>query len=261
MMKSLLKHDLKRMLKILVYIYVIALGLAGITRLFYIGQNIQFIAIIGYIFSGLTYSAIGSIFVNTFVQIIRVFVVNFYKDESYLTHTLPVSKNKLLLSKYISSLIVILTSVIVMLASLFIMLYSDALVKSIRMLLEVGISGFNISIIGFIFLIALIIFTQICSMISISFCSIIIANRYNDKRIIKGFAWFVGIYILSIVTAFVVSILISAITGNLSELFASTLSQGQFLLVLVTCIVVYSLYAVVLYFVSQKLFNKGVNVD
>ena len=108
MIKKLLKHDLKRMLKVLVYIYIIAICLSGVTRLINLGKDIQVIAIIGYVFSGLVYSALGSILVNTFVQILRVFIVNFYKDESYLTHTLPVEKTKLLLSKFLSSLIVIL---------------------------------------------------------------------------------------------------------------------------------------------------------
>ena len=101
MIKKLIKNDIKKMMKILVYLYACSIILAGITRLINIGKNIQFIFIIGQVFAGITYSAIGSVLINTFVHILRVFVVNFYKDESYLTHTLPVTKNQLLLSKYL----------------------------------------------------------------------------------------------------------------------------------------------------------------
>jgi len=124
MIAKLLKHDLKKMLRVLVYIYCISIALSTITRIINIGRDIQAVFILGQVFAGLTYSALGSILVNTFVQILVVFISNFYKDESYLTHTLPVPKAKLLLSKYISSLIVIISSVLVCFVSLFIMFYS-----------------------------------------------------------------------------------------------------------------------------------------
>ena len=98
MIAKLLKYDIKKMSKLLVYLYVAALVSAGLTRFIYIWKDIQFVAILGYVFSAVTYSLIGSILVNTFVHILRVFISNFYKDESYLTHTLPVDRHQLLLS-------------------------------------------------------------------------------------------------------------------------------------------------------------------
>ena len=101
------------MTRILVYMYAVSVVLAVITRLINIRDDIQAIRILGMVFAGCTYSAIGNVVVNTFVHIIDVFIKNFYKDESYLTHTLPISKNKLLASKYIASLLVIVASVAV----------------------------------------------------------------------------------------------------------------------------------------------------
>ena len=119
MTKKLFKNDFKKMSKVLIYIYLVALALSGITRLINIGKDIQFVAIIGHVFAALTYSALCSILVNTFVQILLVFWNSFYKDQSYLTHTLPVKKSQLLLSKYLSSLLIIISSILVCLVSLF----------------------------------------------------------------------------------------------------------------------------------------------
>lgn len=261
MIKKLLKYDLKKMTRILIYIYIIAVGLAGITRLINIGKNIQAIAIIGYVFSSLTYSALASILVNTFVQILRVFVVNFYKDESYLTHTLPVKKSQLLLSKYLSSLIVIVFSVAVCVISLFIMFYSNTLFLTIRNFVQATVSGFNMPVWLFVGLVILVVFSQICAIISMAFAAVIKANTYNHKRVIKGLLWFAVFYFGSIIATLLMAIVVFALQGNLSQLLASVMSQSAFISILIIGLLTYIAYSIIFYLISKKLFNKGVNVD
>lgn len=261
MIKHLLKHDLKKMLRILVYIYIVTIGLAVITRLINLGKDIQTIAIIGSVFSSLVYSAIASILINTVVHILAVFIGKFYRDESYLTHTLPVSKSKLLLSKYLASLIVILTSVIVSVLSLFIILYTPDFWQGLTTMLEMSLSGFDMSVGGFLTLIGLLIFAQICAMMSMSFCAIVVANRYNSKRVLKGVLWFFLFYMASMWLTFILAVVVFSITGNLSVLFANVLSQSALITLIVLVLVLYVVYAVVFYIISNKLFNKGVNVD
>ena len=260
-MIKLMKYDIKKMMRILVYIYVVSLGLAIITRLINIGKDIQAIAIIGHVFAGLTYSAVGSIIVNTFVHILKVFTVGFYRDESYLTHTLPVKKEKLLLSKYLSSIIVIITSVVVSALSLFIVLYSESLFKFIKQSLEMVVSGFNMSVGGFLTLMVLILFSQICAMMSMAFAAIVKANTYNHKRIMKGLIWFAVFYFGSSIATLITAVIVFAIGGNLSELLASQMSNGSFMTILILGLVLYFVYAIVFYIITDKLFKKGVNVD
>ena len=261
MTKSLLKYDLKNMTKILIYIYIIAVGLAGLTRLINIGSNIQTIAIIGYIFSGLTYSAIGSILVNTFVHILRVFVCNFYKDESYLTHTLPVSKKQLLLSKFLASLIVIFASVFVCFLCFFILFYSPDFMQAIKGFVATAVAGFNMPVWLFIVLIVAVVFSQICAIISMAFSSVVKANTYNHKRVIKGLIWFGLFYFSSIIVTLLLVLLAFAVTGNISQFFATTLSQSSFVGILIVGLLAYIAYSIIFYFICQKLFEKGVNVD
>ena len=131
MLKYLMKYDLKKMFKLVIWFYPISLALAAITRIISIWNDIQAIKILDMVLAGFTYSAIANILVNTFVHILMRFSNSFYKDQSYLTHTLPVKKSTLILSKYLSGLIVILTSIAVSFLSLFIIFYSPEFMKNI----------------------------------------------------------------------------------------------------------------------------------
>ena len=64
------------------------------------GQSI-IINIIGQISVGCMFSMIFSILINTMMRSWVRFRDSLYKDESYLTHTLPVTKNELYNSKFI----------------------------------------------------------------------------------------------------------------------------------------------------------------
>lgn len=261
MIKKLMKYDIKKMTKILVYFYVISILLSIITRLINIGKNIQIIAIIGQVFAGLTYSAVASILINTFIHIIKVFACDFYKDESYLIHTLPVTKNQLLISKYLSGLVVVISSVIVSFLSIFIVLYSKEFFETLKVLIEKSITEFNIPVWLFILIMVVLIFAQICAIISMAFTSVVKANTYNSKRSIKSLMWFAIYYFGSMLVTLLIAVIIFAIGGNLSELGASVLSQSSFLTLLILALVCYIIYAFVYYFICKNLFNKGVNVD
>jgi len=261
MLKKLIKYDIKRMSKILIYFYACSIILAGITRLINIGKDIQIQNIIGMVFAGFTYSAIINIIVNTFVHIIRVFITNFYKDQSYLTHTLPIKKDKLLLSKYLSSLIVTFCSVLVCFLSLFIMLYSQDFMTALNTIISAVVINLNISSELFVVLIVLVIFTQVCALMSFAFTAIVKGNSYNRKRGLKGFIWFLIFYLGCMMTTLLTAVIIFAINGNISELLSEQLSQGSFITLIVIALITYIFYSISFYFVCRKEFNKGVNVD
>lgn len=261
MLKYLMKYDLKKMFKLIKWFYILAIVLAGITRLLNIWNDIQIIKIIGMVFSGFTYSAIANILINTFIHILMRFSHSFYKDESYLTHTLPVKKNNLILSKYLSSLIVILSSVAVSFLSLFIIFYSPEFVQGIKMAIDGVVAGFNISGGLFIFLTLLIIFAEICSMMSMGFTAIVKGYSYNQKRGLKGFLWFVIYYMICSNITLILTVIVTAITGDLNSLFANQMSNGAFITLIIISLITYIAYSIIFYFLCKKEFNKGVNVD
>ncbi len=261
MILKLLKYDLKKILGFLVYFYVISLGFSIITRFINIWDDIQLINIIGKIFAGITYASIAQILVNIFTQTLKTFITGFYKDESYLTHTLPVTKNQLLLSKYLSAVIAIFLSALVCILDLFIMLYTPEFLEGIKMLITLMVVGFNMSGEQFVLILCTIILFQVLAMISMAFCAIVKANTYPNKRAVRGFIWFFIYYFISMWTTLVIATIVFAISGNLNNLFASVMPQSAFISILVIALICYLLYSFVFYFICNKIFNKGVNVD
>lgn len=261
MISKLLKYDLKKMMRILVYMYVISIFFACITRIVNIGKDMQVFFIIGKILEGCTYSAIVNILVNTFVHILGVFIKNFYKDESYLTHTLPVEKSKLLLSKYLSALIVVCVSVLTCVVSLLIVFLSNEFLDGLKMLVSIAIQGFNMDVTLFIVLMVVLLFLQICCTITMAFTAVIKANTYSGKRIFKGIIWFLVYYFGSSIATLMGIVIVLAIQGTIGEMFANVLSQQVFVTIFIVGIIAYLIYSVVFYIFCNKKFNEGVNLD
>ena len=186
---------------------------------------------------------------------------SFYKDESYLTHTLPVKKNTLLLSKYLSALIVIFMSILVSFLSLFIILYSPEFIEGIMIALNGIVSGLNISGGLFLFIITLTIFFEVCFLMSTAFTSIVLGYSYNRKRGLLGFLWFILFYHICSIVSLVAIILTTLITGDIFSLFASQMSPTAFMSVIMVGLTLYAIFSIVFYFICRKLFNRGVNVD
>lgn len=261
MILKLLKYDLKKILGFLVYFYVISLGLSIITRLIKIGDSIQFIYIIGQVFAGITYASIAQILVNIITQSLKNFTNDFYKDESYLTHTLPVTKNQLLISKYLTTLIVVVISVAVCVLDLAIVLYTPELFEGIKTLIALTVQGFNMNGGVFILLLILLIFVQASAMLSMAYTAIIKANMGNSQKMLFGFIWFFVFYFVSGAITLISAIIVCAIGGNLTALFAEVIPQNVFVTILITALICNFIYAVGFYYISNYLFNKGVNVD
>ena len=95
MLKKLIKSDLKDVYKILVIFYGLSLFFAILTRLFLSIENSFIMEVIGKICSGVTISMMFNILINNLMRLWVRFKHNFYGDESYLTHTLPVDKKTL----------------------------------------------------------------------------------------------------------------------------------------------------------------------
>ena len=76
-------------------------------------ENSFVVNILGEICKGAAISMMVSILINSLMRLWVRFKSNFYGDESYLTHTLPVSKSNLYLSKTLTSIIILFLSILV----------------------------------------------------------------------------------------------------------------------------------------------------
>lgn len=261
MIKKLYKRDLDRMTKTLRWFFLIAIAASLVTKLIKLGDSIQVISIIGAVFAGITYSAVANVLINTFTNILTYFNLNFYKDESYLTHTLPVTKKQLILSKYLSAITVIICSFIVMLLSLFLVLYSKEFFMAIKLGLSMVVTGLNMSVGGFITIIATILLMQILMLTFMAFSAIVKGNSYNAKKGLKGVLWFIAYYMGAMLLTLIAAVIVFAISGNIAEIGASVMKASSFITLMITALVLDMAFAIYYAIFCYKLFKKGVNVD
>ena len=110
MLKKLLKYEIKNMFKFLSFFYVLCIFFATTTRILFSFDDTTILYIMGQISVGCFFAMIANILINTIMRNFVRFNESMYKDEAYLTHTLPVKKNTLYQSKFILAIITLLTA-------------------------------------------------------------------------------------------------------------------------------------------------------
>lgn len=261
MIKRLFYKDVKDITKVLKYMCLACLSLAVIARLFKLGDHIGVLNILAIVFQNTLYAGIVNVLVNAIISIIRVFVVDFYKDQSYLTHTLPVSKATLLSAKYLASFSVLIGSILVSLISLLICFVSKDLFSIIGNFLSETAPGLDISLGIFLALIVILIILQILSYTAMGFTAIIKGHQSNRKKAGKSVLWFLLFYFASMIFILLIAVVVFAINGNLNALFLETIPANYLLSIIVCAIIADIILTTLFIFLSIKEFNKGVNVD
>ena len=261
MLGKLLKNDLKKNMRWMWVLFVATILFAGLTRgVKELGNSIAFFKILSILFDSIAYALIVNCLVQPFLRGFLNLTRSLYGDESYLTHTLPATKNQIINSKFLTVLIEVLLGFIVLIISLLIMFASNTLFPTIKFLLSMIIVG-EFSLFWVLTLFIVLIIVEFLMFISIIYFSVVIAYKQKEKRVLKAFLYtaafaFVSLTVLSV--AMVVVLLINNV--NLTSTML-TLSSGAFLSIVLTGIIVYSAVITLFYFLTKKEFNKGVNVD
>ncbi|MBQ8192648.1 MAG: hypothetical protein IJZ46_01060 [Bacilli bacterium] len=263
MLKKLLKYDLKDIYKVLIIFYIISFVFAILTRIFFSMDNSTLFNILGYIASGTLISMIINILINNLMRTWSLFVKTVYGDQSYLTHTLPIPKKTIYLSKFLSSIITMFSSVIVIFACLFIAYYSNDVLLFIKNSLNILSSIYDSNIILLLFVIVFIFFLEMVFAVQCGFMGIILGHRANNKRIIKsilyGFGCYIGFQILILIMLFIFGLF----NNQIMDLFVtnSIIDFDIIKLIMYGSVIVYILYIFVTFILNKKFFEKGVNVD
>ena len=124
MLVKLLKYDLKYMLKNMIIFYILTIFFSISTRILFAIDDSVILKIISQISVGCMFSMMASILINTLMRSWVRFRDSIYKDEAYLTHTLPVTKNDIYNSKLFQTLIFFVISFSVIVIGLFIAYYT-----------------------------------------------------------------------------------------------------------------------------------------
>ena len=196
MLKKLLKYDLKWCYKPLLVFYLLAIFFSVIVRIVESFEQSLIILVIDKICCGVVIAMIINILINCFMRNWARFVKNIYKDESYLTHTLPVSKSKIFLSKILTAIITLITSFIVIIVCLAIATLNKDTWIILKESLEQSAIYFDSSVFSLIFVMIITIFFEFLFMMMSGMLGIIIGYRLNNLKIVKSIVIGFAIYII-----------------------------------------------------------------
>ena len=263
MLKKLLKYDLQYKFKGLSIFYILAIFFSILTRIFLNIENSFIMNIIGKICSGVTISMIFNIIINNLMRLWARFSNNLYKDESYLTHTLPIDKKTLYLSKALSSIITLFTSILIIGLTLFIAYYSKETIEMIKNFLLPVASAYNTHIIIIIIAFLFIIFLELANALQAGYTGIILGNKMNNNKtafsVLYGFITYIVTQLIIILVVFIFALF----NKDIMNLFYTTefITVDIIKTLIYLAIAVYISTLIILYFVNIKLFKQGVNVD
>ena len=226
MLKKLLKYDLRWLLKIIVIFHGLGLFFACIGRLIDLLPESLFFTIISGIFKGTAISMVVSSIINTIIRSWVRFTNNLYKDESYLTHTLPIKKETHFLSKVLSSIIVIGISVVVCIISVVIMYLNKNTIELIKQSLNILSQNLNGSIVLLILLVLLVLFLEVVFIVLCGLFGIVYGNSFNQKKLLKSFVFGFMIYMICTITTLIILLIICLPPlFPLNKVFSSNLSK------------------------------------
>ena len=264
MLSKLLKYDLKYMIKNMAIFYMLSIFFAIITRiLFSIDQSV-IVNILGQISVGCMFAMIANIFINTMMRSWVRFRDSFYKDESYLTHTLPVTKNDLYNSKFIQTLIFFFIGFIIILLSLFIAYYSKDTWLAITNYIKSITIGLNMSTTFFVGMTIIIIFLEVFNAIQCGFLGIILGHKKNNGKL--GHSIFFGFIIYLLAQTLVLALVFAygLFDSSVMELFKTATINIDVTAFKVLAIISSILYLSIIFLMSiicKKELNKGVDIE
>ena len=262
MLGKLLKYDLKWMLNKVMWIYYVILIIVSIS--IKIVENVHqtmFLVIVDKVLVGVFISCCISVLITCFMRIWARFIQNIYKDESYLTHTLPVTKNELFNAKIISSIISVVISILVIVACVAFVYLNDATFEELRLMYDSLVQAYNgVAAVVFIIGLVLIILLEMINAMMCGIFGIVVGHRYNDSKIIKSIL--IGLVSYIVLASFTVIVLNVISTNLLDEVVTNGFPSINTLKVMgFTALGLYTAYIIGFCFISKKLLNKGVNVD
>lgn len=263
MLNKLLKYDLKYMMKNMGVFYILAIFFGVTTRiLFSINQSV-IINILSQISVGCMFSMLANILINVIMRSWVRFRDSIYKDEAYLTHTLPVTKNDIYTSKFIQTLIFFTVSFIVVLLSLFIAYYTKDRWIMLKDLISSITTGLNFNTTLFVISFITIIFLEVFNAIQSGFLGIILGYKKNNNKIVFSVLYGFIAYLLSQSIVLLLIFIVGLFDSSIMDLFKNSvlLNTDSFKILMILSILLYLLIIGLMNIMCKKVFNKGVNVE
>lgn len=264
MLRNLVKYDFKWIMKNIIIFISLGLFFAIIGRLLGLIENSLVFNVMSSICKGASLSMLISAVINVLIRTWVRTIVNVYKDEGYLTNTLPVKKTLHIDSKIITLCITLIASILATFFGLLIMYYNKGTVEFIKNLFVMLENILNSSIVILIICVIMLIILQFIFIGLCGLTGIIYGYSYNDKKLVKSLLFGIGGYLSFNVITLLLFLLLSTFNDGIkSMLFNSTtkLQYSSIMTMIICGIGLYVVYIIILYILGRKKIIKGINID
>lgn len=261
MLNKLLKYDLRPIYRHLIIFYIIMLTCAitgRILRCF--GNDNLVVVFFREFFNGASLGLCFGALINNVTHIWSYFKQNFYGDPAYLTHTLPINRQTLYLSKFLTTIITILTTIIVIACVLFIDYSLPETFEFISQLIQN--TGSVPEFIKFVILIIGVLALEIIFIAEIGLTGIILGHRSINHQALKSFLFAFAIFLISNLISVIVIEFWGQLDSSIGDFVNHSFSTNAAMSKLLSgAIVLYIIYIASLFTFNTKSLQKGINVE
>ena len=260
MLGKVLKYDLKALCRYLIPLYAVLFGLGIMIRLLGFFDNVSIIAIIcGLMIVALVVLSCLSFVLNGIFSV-KYYLENLFKDEGYLTHTLPVKKGTLLFSKVLASLVTFSMTALVLIISLIVAFYQKGLFVDVVKVLNLSIYGMTV----YEFLLFMIVYGIIgyVATILMVYAAVAIGYSRSSNKLVSSVVWGLIFY-------FVMEFLYLGLLGIImiiNPTFISNLDNSVFMMKdLITFFSIFMVFTALIggdyYYISYRFMDKKLNLE
>lgn len=263
MLVKLLKYDLKWIYKLVIIFYILALVFSLMGRALASIENSLIFNLVSQICFGFAAGMMISSLINNLMRLWARFRRNIYKDEAYLTHTLPVKKSTIYLSKFLAAIITIFTTTAVILICLAICYYSNESIDMIKSMLEIAATAYNSEVVWILIAMFLVVFLEMSFAVIAGYLAIIMGYKSNNSKLTKAVVYGFIFYTIPQPITLVIIYILGLSNPEIMNLFntVNTINYGIFSSVMYVVIAAYLVYIVAYYMIGKRQFEKGVNVE
>ncbi len=262
MLNKLLKYDLKYMIKNMSVFYILAIFFSVLTRILFSLDETVIVKIISQISNGCMIAMLANIVVNVMMRSWVRFRESIYKDESYLTHTLPVTKNNIYNSKFLQTLIFFIFSFAIVILCLFITYYTKDRWELIKLYIDKITTGLNMNAWFFVMGMLGVVFLEFFNAIQCGFLGIIIGHRFNNAKLGYSVAFGFIAYLVSQSLVLLLTFIVALFDEGMMGLFKNEplMDTSALKLLIILAVILYIVIIFIMSIICKKIFNKGVNI-
>lgn len=263
MLKKVIKYDFKAMLKELLPLYLIITILSIVYRVFdVIGTHVK---IIQYITTTMLFlfviTCIG-IFIYTFIVSIKRFYNNLLKEEGYLTHTLPVEKWKLIISKLIVSLLFFLFTTMVVTIAILVAFYQKGMIDMIINFIQPISESLTVSIPTILAGIILFLSVGYMNSLMMVYFGLTLGFAQNTGKLGYSVLFTIVAYMISQILTSILLVLLIVINPDIFNYLNTAVPPTNFLYQILGVSLIGSLSVFIIYYVVINIvMNKKLNLE